>query len=133
MSFNESVFLQKAKVMYKVVNNNAPKYVTDLFHLRGNNSNDTTSNLRSVFNRNFLILKLNKPITSQTYTLLSQSNPASLPNKIFPSQKGLGTTLTPTPRHAQCAELSLQLAGIKKPNQAQLPVLLCRAVRFPAC
>ena len=59
MSFNESVFLQEAKVLYKVANNIAPEYVTDLFHLRGNNSNDTTSNLRSVFNRNFLISKPN--------------------------------------------------------------------------
>ena len=59
LSFNESVFLQKAKVMYmyKVANNIALEYATDLFHFRGNNSNDTTSNLRTVFNRNFLLPK----------------------------------------------------------------------------
>ena len=71
-----------------------------------------------------------KPITSQIYTLLSQSNPASLPYPTFPFQTALDTTLTPSPRHAQCAELSLQLTGIKKkPNQAQLLVLLCGALR----
>ena len=34
LSFSESVFLQKAKVMYKVSNNVAPEYLTDLFKMR---------------------------------------------------------------------------------------------------
>ena len=58
MFFNESVFFfTKAKVMYEVAKYIAPEYVTDLYHLRSNNSNDITSNLRSVFSRNFLIPK----------------------------------------------------------------------------
>lgn len=56
-SFSESVFLQKAKVMYKVANNIAPEYLIDLFQMRAVNSDDTLSNLRSVTNRNFLIPK----------------------------------------------------------------------------
>ena len=36
--FSESVFLQKAKVMYKVSNNIAPEYVTDLFEMKESNS-----------------------------------------------------------------------------------------------
>ena len=86
MSFNESVFLQKAKVMYKVANNIAPEYVTDLFHLRGNNSNDTISNSRSVFNRNFLIPKPNiglfKSSLSYSGALIWQSIPIDIKNAI---------------------------------------------------
>ena len=84
LSFNESVFLQKAKVMYKVANNIAPEYVTDLFHLRGNNSNETTSNLRSVFNRNFLIPKpsigLFKGSLSYSGALIWNSIPIDIKN-----------------------------------------------------
>ena len=39
LSFSESVFLKKAKVMYKVSNNIAPEYLTDLFKMRESNSN----------------------------------------------------------------------------------------------
>ena len=54
MSFSERVFLQKAKVMYKVPNNIAPEYLTNLFKMRELNSNSTL-NLRSVSNKHFLI------------------------------------------------------------------------------
>ena len=47
VSFSESVFLQKAKVMYKVSNDVAPEYLTDLFKMRESNSNSSL-NLRSV-------------------------------------------------------------------------------------
>ena len=57
LSFDENVFLQKAKVMYKIVNNTAPEYLTDFFQMR--NANDTGSNLRSVSNKNFVIPKPN--------------------------------------------------------------------------
>ena len=50
LSSDENVFLQKAKVMYKIVNNIAPEYLTDFFQMR--NANDTGSNLRSVSNKN---------------------------------------------------------------------------------
>ena len=56
LSFDESVFLNKAKIMYKIANNIAPAYLINLFQMR-NSSDDTISNLRSVANRNFLIPK----------------------------------------------------------------------------
>ena len=52
LSFDESVFLNKAKIMYKVANNIAPSYLINLFQLR-NSSDDTIYNLRSVGNTNF--------------------------------------------------------------------------------
>ena len=57
LSFDENVFLQKAKVIYKIVNNIAPEYLTDFFQMR--NANDTGSNLRSVSNKIFVIPKPN--------------------------------------------------------------------------
>ena len=59
LSFSESVFLQKTKVMYKVSNNIAPEYLTDLFKMRESNSNSSL-NLRSVSNKHFLIPKVSK-------------------------------------------------------------------------
>ena len=56
LSFSESVFLQKANVMYKVSNNIAPEYLTDLSKMREWNSNSTLK-LRSVSNEHFLIPK----------------------------------------------------------------------------
>ena len=56
LSFSESVFLQKAKVMYKVLNDLAPEYLTDLSKMRESNSNSTLK-LRSVSNEHFLIPK----------------------------------------------------------------------------
>ena len=41
LSFEESVFLQKAKTMYKIANKIAPKYLIDLFQIRNTNANDT--------------------------------------------------------------------------------------------
>ena len=56
ISFSESVFLLKAKLMYKVSNNIAPEYLTDLFKMRDSNSNSNL-NLRSVSNKKNLIPK----------------------------------------------------------------------------
>ncbi|MEW8547445.1 MAG: reverse transcriptase family protein [Candidatus Thiodiazotropha sp.] len=56
LSFDESVFLQKAKTMYKIVYDIAPQYLSDLFQLRGTNANDTV-NLRSISNMNLIIPK----------------------------------------------------------------------------
>ena len=56
LSFDESVFLNKAKMMYKIANNIAPSYLIDLFQMR-KISHDTTSSLRSVANKKFLIPK----------------------------------------------------------------------------
>ena len=59
LSFEETVFIHKAKVMYKIANNTAPIYLTDLFEMRGNDSylNNSHLNLRSTPNKNFLIPK----------------------------------------------------------------------------
>ena len=69
LSFDESVFLNKAKIMYKIANNIAPAYLINLFQMR-NSSDDTISNLRSVANRNFLIPKpkLNQFKNSLSYS-----------------------------------------------------------------
>ena len=59
LSFEETIFIHKAKVMYKIASNTAPIYLTDLFQMRGNESNLNNSqvNLRSTSNKNFLIPK----------------------------------------------------------------------------
>ena len=54
LSFEETIFIHKAKVMYKIANNAAPIYLTDLFQMRGNG---IQLNLRSTSNKNFLIPK----------------------------------------------------------------------------
>ncbi|MCG7869794.1 MAG: hypothetical protein JAY74_25915 [Candidatus Thiodiazotropha taylori] len=84
LSFTESVFLQKAKVMYKVANNIAPEYLTDLFQMRSCNTDDTISNLRSISNRNFLIPKpkidLFKNSMSYSGALIWNSIPLEIKN-----------------------------------------------------
>ena len=59
LSFNQSVFLNKAKIMFKVykfINDNiAPSYLQELFHMRDVNMNNTTSNLRSVAQNNYIV------------------------------------------------------------------------------
>ena len=58
LSFEKkTIFLHKAKVMYKKGNNTAPIYLTDLFQMRGNESNLNHSqlNLRSTSNKSFLL------------------------------------------------------------------------------
>ena len=60
LSFEETVFIHKAKVMYKIANKTAPIYLTDLFQMRGNDSsylNNSHLNLQSTSNKNFLIPK----------------------------------------------------------------------------
>ena len=59
LSFEETIFIHKAKVMYKIAHNTAPIYLTDLFQMRGNGNslNDSQLNLRSTSNKNFLIPK----------------------------------------------------------------------------
>ena len=48
LSFDQIIFLNKAKLVYKVCNNLAPVYLHDLFQIRDINLDNTTSNLRSV-------------------------------------------------------------------------------------
>ena len=56
LSFDRSVFLNKAKIMYKVHNNIAPSYLQELFHMRDINLNNTVSSLRSVAQHNYIVL-----------------------------------------------------------------------------
>ena len=52
---DQSVFLNKAKIMYKVHNNIAPSYLQELFHMRDINLNNTASSLRSVAQHNYIV------------------------------------------------------------------------------
>ena len=69
LSFDEIVFLNKAKMMYKIAYNIAPSYLINLLQMR-NVSDDTISSLRSVANKNFLVPKpkLNLFKNSLTYS-----------------------------------------------------------------
>ena len=55
LSFDQSVFLSKAKIMYKVYNNLAPGYLIELFQMREGRLDSTLSNLRSVANKNYVL------------------------------------------------------------------------------
>ena len=55
LSFDQSVFLNKAKIMHKIYNNLAPNYSQELFHMRYVNLNNTASNLRSVTQSNYIV------------------------------------------------------------------------------
>ena len=48
LSFAQTVFLNKANIMYKIYNNLAPTYLQELFQMRDVNLDNTASNLRSV-------------------------------------------------------------------------------------
>ena len=54
LSFDQIIFLNKAKLMYKVYNNLAPVYLHELFQMRDINLDNTASNLRSVARKNYL-------------------------------------------------------------------------------
>ena len=55
LSFDQSIFINKAKIMYKVFNNLAPIYLQELFHMRDVTLNNTASNLRSVAQNNYIV------------------------------------------------------------------------------
>ena len=55
LSFDQDIFLNKAKLMYKVYNNIAPVYLHELFQMRDINLDNTASNLRSVAHKNYLL------------------------------------------------------------------------------
>ena len=48
LSFDQSVFLNKAKTMYKIHNNLAPSYLHEMFQMREVNLDSTLSNLSTV-------------------------------------------------------------------------------------
>ena len=55
LSFDQGVFLNKAKIMYKIHNNLAPSYLHEMFQMREVNLDNTTSNLRSVTNKHYVL------------------------------------------------------------------------------
>ena len=55
LSFDQVIFLNKAKLMYKLYNNIAPVYLHELFQMRDIKLHKTTSNLRSVAHKNYLL------------------------------------------------------------------------------
>ena len=56
LSFEEMIFINKAKIMYKVATNISPIYLTEMFQLRGCIT-DETMTLRSDSNKKFKILR----------------------------------------------------------------------------
>ena len=70
LSFDEIVFLQKAKVVYKIINIIVLEYQTDSFQM--GNANDKGSNLLSVSNKSFVIPKPNNNLfkSSLSYGIL---------------------------------------------------------------
>ena len=55
LSFDQGVFLNKAKIMYKIYNNLAPSYLHEMFQMRAVNLENTLSNLRSVANKHYIL------------------------------------------------------------------------------
>ena len=55
LSFDQGVFLNKAKIMYKIYNNLAPSYLHEMFQMRAVNLESTLSNLRSVANKHYIL------------------------------------------------------------------------------
>ena len=81
-SFEESVFLNKAKIMYKIANNMVPTYVCELFERRSESIINTT--LRSVSNENFVIprpkLNIFKESLSYSGSVIWNSIPREIKN-----------------------------------------------------
>ena len=55
LSFDQGVFLNKAKIMYKIYNNLAPSYLHEMFQIRAVNLESALSNLRSVPNKHYVL------------------------------------------------------------------------------
>ena len=55
LCFDQIVFLNKAKIMYKVRNNLAPSYLQELLQMRDVNLNNIASNFRSVRQMNYIL------------------------------------------------------------------------------
>ena len=70
LSFEEGLFLNKAKIMYKIAKNIIPPYICDLFQRRSDSIMNTT--LRSVSDENFVTPRPNLSIFKES---LSYSGP----------------------------------------------------------
>ena len=84
LSFDQSIFLSKAKMMYKIRTNIALSYLNEMFLMRDTTLNNTVSNLRSVASKNFLIpqakCNLFKGSLSYSGVMVWNSIPVSIKN-----------------------------------------------------
>ena len=83
LSFEELVFVNKAKVMFKVTQGISPIYITEMFQIKGCNNEDTMT-LRSDSNKNFKTpkpkLNMFKNSVSYSGTLIWNSIPLEIRN-----------------------------------------------------
>ena len=86
LSFDQSVFLTKARIMYQIYNNLAPSYLHEMFQMRNVNLDSTLSNLRSEANKHYILpqakCNLFKGILSFSRVLIWNSLPLDIPNRI---------------------------------------------------
>ncbi|MES9882533.1 MAG: reverse transcriptase family protein [Sedimenticola sp.] len=68
LNFDECVFFQKAKTMYKITNHLTPQYLCDLFEMRPDNSEQTNMTLRSSTNRNYIVPKPRNTIFKSSFS-----------------------------------------------------------------
>ena len=84
LSFDQSIFLSKAKLMYKIQNNLAPAYLNEMFLMRDITLNNTAFNLRSVTIKNLLVPQaksnLFKGSLSYSGVIVWNSIPVSIKN-----------------------------------------------------
>ena len=84
MSFDQSVFLNKAKIMHKIYNNLAPSYLHEMFQMREVNLDSTLSNLRLVANKHYVLpqarCNLFKGSLSFSGVLICNSSPIDIRN-----------------------------------------------------
>ena len=74
LSFAQSVFLNKAKLMYKIYNNMAPRYLHEMFHMGEINLDTTISNLRSVAIKNYVLPQAKYNLFKDSLSLNSLSS-----------------------------------------------------------
>ena len=88
LSFDQNVFLTKAKIMYKIYNNLAPGYLHEMFQMRNVNLDGTVSNLRSVANKHYVLpqakCNLFKGSLSFSGVLIWNSLPLDIKKLVFP-------------------------------------------------
>ena len=80
LSFEQSVFLNKAKIMFKVANSLVPQYICDLFQRRSEIAPHTS--LRSITNQKFTIPKPNLTLYKDSISYSGQVVWNSIPNQI---------------------------------------------------
>ena len=70
LSFDQSVFLNKAKIMYKVYKNLAPICLHELFQMKDVKLNNTASNFRSVAHKKLFIATSEMQLIQRQFFIL---------------------------------------------------------------